>query len=53
MAIPERETSQLKTMVHGDFWVNNMMFSSEDPEDKDLEVTLLDFQQLMIAHPSR
>ena len=53
MAIPEMETSQLKTMIHGDFWVNNMMFSSDDPEDEDLTVTLLDFQQLMIAHPSR
>ena len=53
LAIPELETSELKTMVHGDFWVNNMMFSSEDPQDEDLTVTLLDFQQLMIAHPSR
>ena len=53
LAIPELETSQLKTMVHGDFWVNNMMFSSEDPEEEDLDVTLLDFQQLVIAHPSR
>ena len=53
LANPELETSQLRTMVHGDFWVNNMLFSSEDAQDEDLAVTLLDFQQLMIAHPSR
>jgi len=47
------ETSQLRTMNHGDFWLNNMMFSSEDPEENDLKVTLLDFQQLIIAHPAR
>jgi len=47
---PALETSQLRTMIHGDFWLNNMMFSCEDNE---LSVTLLDFQQLMIAHPAR
>lgn len=50
---PVVETSQLRTMNHGDFWLNNMMFSSEDPEENDLKVTLLDFQQLIIAHPAR
>ena len=53
MANPELETSELRTMVHGDFWVNNMMFSSEDPQAEDLTVTLLDFQQMTITHPSR
>ena len=53
MAIPELETSKLRTMVHGDFWVNNMMFSSDDPQAEDLTVTLLDFQQMTITHPSR
>ena len=24
--------SDIKTMCHGDFWVNNMMFNSSDPE---------------------
>ena len=50
---PVLETSKLRTMIHGDFWLNNLMFSSEDPEEVDLRVTLLDFQQLIIAHPAR
>ena len=50
---PAAETSRLRTMVHGDYWINNLMFSSDHPEDPDLTVTLLDFQMLTIAHPSR
>ena len=50
---PAMETSQLRTVVHGDFWLNNIMFSSEDPEDTELSATILDFQQLIIAHPAR
>ena len=30
--IPEQETSDIRTMLHGDFWVNNMMFNTKDPE---------------------
>ena len=30
--IPEKETSDIRTMIHGDFWVNNMMFNTSDPE---------------------
>ena len=50
---PLLESSMLRTMVHGDFWVNNLMFSSDRPDDPDLTVTLLDFQMLTIAHPGR
>ena len=50
---PALETSTLRTMVHGDYWVNNLMFSSDNPEDPDLTVTLLDFQMLTMAHPAR
>ena len=50
---PALESSVLRTMVHGDFWVNNLMFSSDQPDDPDLTVTLLDFQMLTIAHPAR
>ena len=40
-------------MTHGDFWVNNMLFSSADPEDTNLTVTMLDFQLLSLAHPAK
>ena len=50
---PALETSILRTMVHGDYWVNNLMFSSDQSDDPDLTVTLLDFQMLTIAHPAR
>ena len=30
--IPEQESSDIRTMIHGDFWVNNMMFNTSDPE---------------------
>ena len=30
--IPELENSDIRTMIHGDFWVNNMMFNTSDPE---------------------
>ena len=50
---PELETSILKTMTHGDYWVNNMLFSSADPEDTGLTVTMLDFQLMSLAHPAR
>ena len=50
---PEIETSVMKTMTHGDYWVNNMLFSSSDPEDAELTVTMLDFQLMTLAHPAR
>ena len=50
---PESEQSILKTMTHGDVWVNNMLFSSADPEDSNLTVTLLDFQLLCLSHPAK
>ena len=28
----ELEKSEIRTMMHGDFWVNNMMFNTKDPE---------------------
>ena len=33
---PPKEDSVFRTVVHGDAWVNNMMFSSNDPEAEDL-----------------
>ena len=48
-----KESSIIKTMTHGDFWVNNMLFSSADPEADDLMVTLLDFQLNILSHPGR
>jgi len=50
---PELEDSKVKTMTHGDFWVNNMLFSSNDPNDKDLKVTLIDFQLMALSHPGK
>merc|ERR1711915_274280 len=50
---PSLEKSKMKTVVHGDFWVNNILFSSDDPNDTDLKVTLVDFQQLTLCHPAR
>jgi len=50
---PAIERSVMKTMTHGDFWVNNMLFSSADPEDTKLTVTMLDYQLMTIAHPAR
>merc|ERR1712142_9999 len=50
---PELERSVLRTMTHGDYWVNNMLFSSPDQDDPNLTVTILDFQLMSIAHPAR
>ena len=30
--IAEKENSVIRTMLHGDFWVNNMMFNTSDQE---------------------
>ena len=40
-------------MTHGDFWVNNMLFSSDDPNDPTLTVTMIDFQLMTLCHPGR
>ena len=41
--------SKLDSMVHGDFWSNNMLFRQPDHD----KVMFLDFQNLMGGHPSR
>jgi len=50
---PPKEDSVFRTLVHGDAWVNNMMFSSNDPGDENLRVKLLDFQGIVMGHPAR
>jgi len=39
--------SKLVTMIHGDFWKNNMLFSEDDNK-----VCFIDFQMLAINHPA-
>ena len=36
---PSKEDSVFRTVVHGDAHVNNMMFSSNDPNTDDLRLT--------------
>ena len=38
---PPKEDSLFRTVVHGDAWVNNMMFSSNDPEAVELRLMLV------------
>ena len=38
---PPKEDSLFRTVVHGDAWVNNMMFSSNDPEAVELRLICL------------
>merc|ERR1711860_88684 len=39
----------LTTLIHGDFWSNNMMFRYED--SKPVQVKVLDYQMMMIKKP--
>ena len=50
---PEKETSILRTMIHGDFWVNNILFSSDNTEDPKQVATILDYQVMALGHPAR
>ncbi len=45
------KSSPIATIVHGDLWTNNMMFSG-DADGNPEEVRLLDFQAGRIAHPA-
>ena len=46
-------SSKLMTVTHGDAWINNMMFNTDDPDSDDLQCTLVDYQQMMYTHPSK
>uniref|UniRef100_A0A0K2T5K9 Putative LOC100203980 [Hydra vulgaris] n=1 Tax=Lepeophtheirus salmonis TaxID=72036 RepID=A0A0K2T5K9_LEPSM len=43
-----KEQSMYKTMMHGDFWRNNLLYRPSDNH-----VLMIDYQGLMIAHPAR
>ena len=45
-------TSKYSTIIHGDFWSNNMMFHHDD-DGNPVKVKLLDFQMLARGLPSR
>lgn len=45
-ALNHYKSSPLKTMIHGDFWSNNMLFA-----DQDQSVCFVDFQVSSIQHP--
>ena len=40
---PPKEDSIFRTVVHGDAWVNNIMFSSNDPEAEGLRSILQEY----------
>lgn len=44
------EDSKFQTIVHGDFWSNNMMFHC-DEEGKPDKVRFFDYQMMMVGHP--
>jgi len=44
----EMAKSKIMTLCHGDFWMNNMMFSEDETK-----VTFLDFQLMQVDHPAR
>ena len=49
-----RETireDNLVTLIHGDSWINNIMFQ-EDEDGKPLDVKLIDYQVLRLLHPT-
>ncbi|CAB4067641.1 unnamed protein product [Lepeophtheirus salmonis] len=43
-----KEQSMYKTMMHGDFWRNNLLYRPSENH-----VLMIDYQGLMIAHPAR
>ncbi|XP_040567109.1 uncharacterized protein [Lepeophtheirus salmonis] len=45
---PSTEKSKLKTMIHGDYWTNNLLYR---PSDK--FTMMIDYQIMQIAHPAR
>ena len=47
-----KDPSKVKTICHGDFWSNNMMFSHTS-DGKPKSVKLLDFQMMALSHPTR
>ncbi len=45
---PLQEESKIRTVIHGDFWQNNLLFSEDN-----LKACMVDFQMLSIGHPAR
>ena len=69
MINPVNYSSKIKTVTHGDAWINNIMFTSSDPQvdqtldyriqskiffqAENLEATFLDYQQMILTHPAK
>merc|ERR1712209_135620 len=50
---PVNTKSEIKTVTHGDAWINNLMFTSGNPQDENVGVTFLDYQQMILTHPAK
>ena len=48
----DRDASEMKTVCHGDFWINNMMFSHDKDTGEPDAVKLIDFQVRMKIYES-